>query len=943
MNAQPCGLCAAIEPLRALRAAPKAAGSLRIDREALRRELGGRPEIVDAAPAKASGRPSANAAVMWRYFTTSVYQSGDLPVLATREAAQNARDAIASAARRRQIRAGEGRFEVTWDAASRSLSWDDNGVGMDTETILGKFLVIGESGKRDAGDSEEAAGGFGVAKAVILGASSTFRWELHSRDNLAVGRGAASDVDVFDHPPRQGTRITIHDVSEDFDSAWEPARSAWVPLEDRLRELLAANDLPGLTLVFNGHEVRPMFSRRGGSKVAVEGWWGSGTEASVKAYRRPPGDKGGAYYIRLNGLFQFRVSARRSGLKVDVVIDLATTVRPGQSGYPLNAARDALQDRARWAFDELAEEVERENESTGRSDEEEVYDPDSDDPRERAGADELAALQDEAFRDPAFQRALSEAAGGIMGFYAERLKYAEKQDSVSSLAPRGTRPDRRGGDDDGDGEERGPVLPPGFKAAEAAAPIEADIAAPSQVAAGAAGAIRAFLQGADEAVLVGNPNGEDPSSVGRRDRGIFGPAVEQALDQVARGEADDAAVATVEQAIERAADTAMGPGGGGLLQVAAVPRVLAALDRATGQAKARNPFGRHAGLRISKKTYDRARAARFKRSYARWLPFLVAWDAALRLIAGEARIRRRFKPGFVLDDTVLGLTARTERGSSVIYIHPDRFAQAVKAHRERPLAIAAYLHGIACHELTHLDSGRLHARGHDERYVAAREDLGAATGHLLPAIAILVQKVLQLPEPENADHKRIDRLGRDLDRARTTIKEQRAKIAQLQRSLDRVPGDEGDLNGHQTPNTRLRWSDLRGWLDAWRQIQARRISATRHRQEAVHLDALPDAVIEAAGAADRDEFEQLLFATRPPPGLRADHPSVRLLNAIDRARGGAGRVKKGLDAGRLLGVAIATLRARPPGDLDPAYIDGFVARNRPSLLTLIHGAFGGAP
>jgi hypothetical protein len=38
-------------------------------------------------------------------------------------------------------------------------------------------LSLGASGKADAGDSGEAAGGFGVAKAVILGTSPTFRWE----------------------------------------------------------------------------------------------------------------------------------------------------------------------------------------------------------------------------------------------------------------------------------------------------------------------------------------------------------------------------------------------------------------------------------------------------------------------------------------------------------------------------------------------------------------------------------------------------------------------------------------------------------------------------------------------------------------------------------------------------------------------------------------------
>ena len=308
-----CGCTAVPDPFQAfaweaLRAVstqqpPRDTGRLRIDRAALRRALGGREEVLEAMQAKATGRPGANAAVMWRYFTTSVYQSGDLPILGTREALQNSVDAYRAAVRARKTRSGDGRFAVTWDADRRALSWEDNGIGMDAETILGKFLSLGESGKGQADDSGAAAGGFGVAKAVILGTSPTFRWELHSRDNLAVSEGADQDVTIYEAPFLQGTRITIFDVARDFDAVWDYARQETVPLLDRLRELLAANDLPGVTLTLNGEQVRPLFSSRGGSKVRVEGSWGRDTTAAIKAYRRPPGDRQGAYFVRLGGLF----------------------------------------------------------------------------------------------------------------------------------------------------------------------------------------------------------------------------------------------------------------------------------------------------------------------------------------------------------------------------------------------------------------------------------------------------------------------------------------------------------------------------------------------------------------------------------------------------------------------------------------------------------------
>lgn len=787
-TAPTCG-CAAAAPhdafhLEALRttataAPPRQTGRLRVDRDALRRVLGGRDEITEAMEAKASGRPGANASVMWRYFTTSVYQSGDLPALATREALQNSVDAIKAAVRARKTAAGAGRFTVTWDRARRALSWADNGVGMDAETILSKFLSLGESGKSGAGDSEEAAGGFGVAKAVILGTSPTFRWEMHSRDNLAVSAGANQDVSIYDAPFLQGTRITIFDVADEYDHVWDYARQEHVGLADRLRELLAANDLPGIALVLDGEEIRPMFSRRGGSKVQVEGSWGRGADAAIKAYRRPPGDRQGAYYVRLGGLFQFKESARRGNLKADVVVDLTSTVRPGQPGYPLNAARDALQDRARWAFNDLVEEVERENESVGRSMEDEVFEPDSDDAGERRGASEIADLAAEAFADEAFQRALAQAAGGIAEFYAERAKDPGVESPTASLAPAGTRarPDE-------DQPTRGAVLPPGMAVAQVATPVEADIAAPAD-SAGAARQLRAVLGAADE-VIRSNGGGSVLLSMW--------PAVEVALGRAEAGEAlSEDEVSTLQDAISRAADSATGPAGGGLLQAASLTRTgehaldAFAVDAAGDRRRRvkRNPFGKLAGLRISKKNYDRRRAWRFKKSFQRWMPHLTAWDATLRLVATEARIRRSFKPGFVLDDELLGLTTTTSGQRAVVYLHPDRLEQVIKAHKLRPLAIAAYLHGVACHELTHLD-GRM-GKGHSEEFVSAREDLGHATGHLLPAIAVLVQNVLGLPVKASEDDKRIARLERQLAQAREKAGGSRkalAEVARLQGELD---------------------------------------------------------------------------------------------------------------------------------------------------------------
>ena len=107
----------------------------------------------------------------------------------------------------------------------------------------------------------------------------------------------------------------------------------------------------------------------------------------------------------------------------------------------------------------------------------------------------------------------------------------------------------------------------------------------------------------------------------------------------------------------------------------------------------------------------------------------------------------------------------------------------VKAHKQRPLAIAAFLHGVACHELTHLD-GRM-GEGHGEAFVAAREDLGHATGHLLPAIAVLVTKVLGLKLKPSQEQKQIAKLERLLARARSKAGgSARAEVRRLTAELE---------------------------------------------------------------------------------------------------------------------------------------------------------------
>lgn len=689
-------------------ASPICKGRVCINVEALRRVLGATAILEAASALKASGRPSVNAAQLWRYFTTSVYASGDLPVIATREALQNSVDAIRASIRQRQIGPKEGRFDVVWEESARTLSFSDNGIGMDAETILSKFLSLGDSGKSAATDSEEAAGGFGIAKAVILGVSETFRWELFSRDNHGISLGADQEISVYAVAPRQGSMIRIYDVPKEYLRWWVYERERHEPLLDRLRVLLAANDLPELRLTLNGELVKPLFNRRGGTPISKAGTWGNGNTAVSRAYRRPPGQAGGAFYVRLGGLYQF-AQPSTAKLPADVVVDLLTTTRPGSMGYPLTAARDRLQGAASHALSDLVEEVERENESVGDSKDYEVFLAEDDE----VHGDENDPTR-EALADPALRDAFQLAASGVADYY--RRKPATHTEEPSSLAPIGSRQ----------------------RTEDSLSTLTAD------------------LERFSAAALSGNPLAGAVQTVKLllAQSGGLGVSTEAALNRTAdtgtvRADDESVLVAAVYAASSTAARDSLLPGAGGLLQAGVAEAQLAPLAQLLPREPRRtNPFGHLAGLRISKKSYDRAKARRFRKEWSRWLPYLVIWDATLRLVAADARIERKFAPGFILDDNVTAMAA--SEGSDrrlVVYIHPNTLRGVTLAHKERPLSIAYYLFGLACHELTHLDG--MMGEGHSERFVSRRESLGFQTAHLLAPIAELVTRVLGLRSPKS--------------------------------------------------------------------------------------------------------------------------------------------------------------------------------------------------
>lgn len=414
-----------------------------IDLYAFRQELGFRPAMSIPSGSRAEGavlrqgRAKANVGAMWTLTSERMYGSWvDLPIIATRETLQNSRDAIDDAWRKGLLTKEGGRFDVWIRDEGRTLEWADNGVGMDEDTFYDKFMSLADTTKLTGG----GGGGFGLAKAVILAVASEYRWEMHTRDRRYVATGFDEPIRMYKAPFYQGTKLTIYDIDSKFDR-WRIPGGGYVDLKDRLKVVLASNDLrstkggtvegvkirahAGIRITLNGTEIRPMFRGRG-RVLGAHLNWGRDTTARVKAYKRQHG--GGATYVRLDGLYQFS-QGFDTPVPFDVTVDLLTGLSPRNQGYPLTTSRNQLSGPPAEALRALRHDLTTDFLSaTKEKSVIEVYEEDEGDLEEveenrQTQADLLAAL----LADPDVVDALTRVEGGAEKLLAQEQKIQERR------------------------------------------------------------------------------------------------------------------------------------------------------------------------------------------------------------------------------------------------------------------------------------------------------------------------------------------------------------------------------------------------------------------------------------------------------------------------------------------------------------------------------------
>lgn len=158
-----------------------------------------------------------------------------------------------------------------------AVSCEDNGSGMSEDTLLNKFLVLGESGK---GQREGQIGGFGKAKELLI--LPWLGWRITSRNVSVSGSGTEYEVERIS-TPQVGTLIEVIMPSDQYTTA------------NAAKEYLQRCLLPGIKFFVDGEQFKEKLNK--------------GTEVKSLPFGTLYHNKSKTYgeaYVRVNGLYMFR-------------------------------------------------------------------------------------------------------------------------------------------------------------------------------------------------------------------------------------------------------------------------------------------------------------------------------------------------------------------------------------------------------------------------------------------------------------------------------------------------------------------------------------------------------------------------------------------------------------------------------------------------------------
>lgn len=249
------------------------------------------------------------------YFVRELNDYDNWPEKWWREAIQNAVDAGASRIDCR-VSKGDGDFFI--------VECEDNGSGMDEDTLLNKFLMLGGSQKPAVAG---ATGGFGKAKVLLLFPWIT--WSIQTRSLAVAGTGGTYAV-RRDQPSHKGTILRV---------AMPSGQSTQI---QHALAYIEKCTIPGVQFLVGEKTLRA--NVRKGKLVETFG-------DKAEVYYNESATGMGGLLVRINGLFMFNQwldSSIKGTVFVELLkpsIELLTANRDGFRDWELRRAVDAFRNK----------------------------------------------------------------------------------------------------------------------------------------------------------------------------------------------------------------------------------------------------------------------------------------------------------------------------------------------------------------------------------------------------------------------------------------------------------------------------------------------------------------------------------------------------------------------------------------------------------------------
>ena len=336
-------------------------------------KLENRPNISSTKPvssardlkfAERQGRLDADMDNLLANLGQSMYGSGITDV-AVKELLQNSFDAIKEAIHKK-VMTGVGHISITLNEVDRTITIEDDGIGMTSDIVDGAFFKIAGTAKDVP--PELSSGGYGFAKVAFMTSTEsisldTVREGVRNTVSATASQVRRSDFKIKTAPaPKKehGTKVVVK-IPESYVDQKGEKQSIWFktsptsiqaltkplvgPVEIKVISITSYAD-PETTILQTGvnfdYGAMPLLT-----KVNFD-WGTADIYYSVDRSKDP---KYPNHYVLSSGVYQFKGAGGAYGrfmltqedpIPFDIVVDIKSKVKPQDTQYPFTTSREAF-------------------------------------------------------------------------------------------------------------------------------------------------------------------------------------------------------------------------------------------------------------------------------------------------------------------------------------------------------------------------------------------------------------------------------------------------------------------------------------------------------------------------------------------------------------------------------------------------------------------------